>query len=56
MIEWIVCVVGPVFDSMSPTFLKSRASQAAGTDVRLSPKMEVFIRVLRIDTICAYVR
>ena len=32
-----VCVVGPVFDSMSPTFGRSRASQVVvGTDIQLA--------------------
>ena len=33
-----VCVVGPGFDSTSPAFVRSRASQAAGNDGRLAPK------------------
>ena len=35
-----VCVVGPGFDSTSPAFLRSSASQAAGSDGRLSQKPE----------------
>ena len=35
-----VCVVGPGFDSTSPAFMKSRASQAAGSDGRLAQKTE----------------
>ena len=33
-----LCVVGPGFDSKSPAFLRSRASQAAGSDGRLAKK------------------
>ena len=35
-----VCVVGPGFDSTSPAFVRSRASQAAGSDCRLAKKTE----------------
>ena len=35
-----VCVVGPGFDSTSPAFVRSRASQAVGSDDRLVPKTE----------------
>ena len=33
-----VCVVGPGFDLTSPAFVRSRASQAAGSDGRLAKK------------------
>ena len=33
-----VCGVGPGFDSTSPAFMRSRASQAAGSDGRLAQK------------------
>ena len=36
-----MCVVGPGLDSTSPAFVRSRASQAAGSDGRLSQKMEL---------------
>ena len=36
----LVCVVGPVFDSTSPAFVRSRASQAPGRDGRLAQKTE----------------
>ena len=32
------CVVGPEFDSKSPAFVRSRASQAAGSDGALAQK------------------
>ena len=35
-----MCVVGPGFDSTSPAFVRSRASQAAGSDDRLAHKTE----------------
>ena len=35
-----VCVVGPGFDSTSPAFVRSTASQAAGSDGRLTQKTE----------------
>ena len=34
------CVVGPGFDWTSPAFVRSRASQAAGSDGRLAQKTE----------------
>ena len=38
--DWsvFVCVVGLIFDSTSPAFVRSRASQAAGSDGRLAHK------------------
>ena len=38
--DWsvFVCVVGPGFDSTSPAFVRSRASQAVGSDGRLAQK------------------
>ena len=40
--DWnvFVCVVGPGFDSTSPAFVRSRASQAAGSDGWLAQKTE----------------
>ena len=35
-----MCVVGPGYDSTSPAFVGSRASQAAGSDGRLAQKTE----------------
>ena len=35
-----VCVVGPGFDSTSPAFVRSRASQAEGSNGRIAQKTE----------------
>ena len=53
-----VCVVGPGFDSSSPAFVRNRASQAAGSDGRLSQKNGIGPPSMGggkdcVDTICA---
>ena len=52
-----VCVVGPGIDSMSPDFVRSRASQAAGSDGRLAQKKRNRVPISGdrdcVDTICA---
>ena len=51
-----VCVVGPGFDSTYPTFVRSRASHAAGSDGWLAPKKRnratIFWGQVCVDTIC----
>ena len=34
----LMCVVGPGFDTTAPAFVRSRASQASGTNSRHAPK------------------